>query len=46
MAKIDAKNGGNKQSYQKSKLNKSRKKRNHKHRGGTKRVKQHNGPSF
>jgi hypothetical protein len=45
MAKIDARNGGNKQSYQKSKLKTSRKKRTH-HHGGGKKVKNHSSPSF
>lgn len=46
MAKIDAKNGGNKQSYQKSSLLTSRKKRRSQHRNGGKRIKKNNAPSF
>ena len=46
MAKIDAKKGGNKQSYQKSKLQTSRKKRIHHRRNDGKKVKKRSKPSF
>lgn len=46
MAKIDAKNGGNKQNYQKSKLNKSRKKNRPRKRHSTTKTKNHSAPSF
>jgi hypothetical protein len=46
MAKISGKSSGNKQSYQKSKLISSRKKRKSHSGNKGKKVKKHSGPSF